>query len=177
MNKIQKISSIIKGIVYIIVSVYMLINPEDGYLLMLGIIALWLTLYGAKILVYFFTMAQFMVGGKKLLFKGLIFFDFGIFTTSLTMVPRIYVLLYLALLHAFSGLVKILRALEALRYGAKSWKLKMGHGLLNIFITASCFYFYKNANAVVIIYSMGLIYSAILSVISALRKTTMVYIQ
>lgn len=177
MTNIQKVFTVIKSLISIAAGIFMIIDPKDGYLFMVGILAIWLTLYGLKILTYFFAMARYMVGGKMLLLRGLILFDFGIFTTTLSDVPRIYVLLYLAAIHAFSGVVEVLSSNEARRYGAKSWKLKFFHGILNIVIATCCFAYSKKANTVVIIYSTGLIYSAIISAISAFRKTTMVYIQ
>jgi uncharacterized membrane protein HdeD (DUF308 family) len=177
MTNIQKLFTVIKSLLSIVAGIFMIVDPEDGYLFMVGILAVWLTIYGLKILIYYVTMARFMVGGKMLLLRGLILFDFGIFTTTLSDVPRIYVLLYLAIIHAFSGFVEVLNSNESRRYGARSWKLKCFHGILNVIIAICCFAYSQKANTVVIIYSTGLIYSAIISAISAFRKTTMVYIQ
>ena len=99
MTNIQKVFTVIKSLISIAAGIFMIIDPKDGYLFMVGILAIWLTLYGLKILTYFFAMARYMVGGKMLLLRGLILFDFGIFTTTLSDVPRIYVLLYLAAIH------------------------------------------------------------------------------
>ena len=122
-------------------------------------------------------MARYMVGGKESLYRGIIFLDFALFTMSLSDVPKVYVLMYLALVHAFSGLVDILRAIEAKRYSSKNWRLKLFHGILNVVVAASCFIFINNPNTSGLVYGLGLVYSGLLRIASAFRRTTFIYIR
>jgi uncharacterized membrane protein HdeD (DUF308 family) len=177
MTKLQKIRDILVALVGIGLGIAMIKFPNDAYMLVIGLIGLGLLASGVGTLFYYFTMAMFMVGGKVTLYKGVILTDFAILTLSLTDVPRGYVLTYLIALHVFSGLVEILRALEARRYGGRSWRLKLGHGLVNIGVCAICMIYLRNANTVVIIYGLGLVYSGIMKFISSLRTSTIIFIR
>ena len=86
-------------------------------------------------------------------------------------------LLYLIAIHAFSGAVEILRAMEARRTVDGPWKVKFSHGIVNILLALSCLIFIKQTNTALIIYSAGLAYSAVIRIISALRKTAFVVIR
>ncbi|WP_026509441.1 MULTISPECIES: DUF308 domain-containing protein [unclassified Butyrivibrio] len=176
MSRIHRINNIIFGIVMLIYAYLMIQTPDEAYPVILAIIALGLMLSGLKELFYFLTMARFMVGGKLSLYKGIITLDFGLLTATLTDIPSFYILMYLAGIHAFAGLVEFLRANEARINGARSWKTKSLHGLVDIGIAVLCFINYKNQETAVVIYSLGLIYSGVLRIISALRKTTIIYI-
>ncbi|RKM60554.1 hypothetical protein D6855_07550 [Butyrivibrio sp. CB08] len=178
MTKFQRAKNFIKGLLMLAAGGLVLFIPGDSYLLLLTFLALVLLFSGINTLIYYFTMARFMTGGKIMLYKGIIVLNFSILTASLVDVPRIYVLMYLIAIHAFSGLVEILRALEAKRYGGgRSWHLKLGHGLLNLGMCILCCIFIKHVKTVSIIYAMGIIYSAILTIAAAFRKSDLVYIQ
>ncbi len=177
MTKLTRVKEIIFGIVMIACAVLIMISPADGYDTLILILAIWLMLRGIRTLIFYFSMARFMVGGRSQLYSGVIFLDFGLLTATLTDVPHYYVLLYLTMIHAFSGLIEILRALEAKRYGAPSWRLKLSHGILNLLVTVSCLIFMRYLATAVIVYCIGLIYSSVMRIISACRRTKLVYIQ
>ncbi|SFD09040.1 DUF308 domain-containing protein [Butyrivibrio sp. YAB3001] len=177
MTYLQRINSVISGIISIAVAVLLILYPNYAYAVILTILGFGLMIAGIKTLIYFFTMARYMVGGKVSLYKGVILFDFAAFTLSLTNVPKIYILIYLAGIHAFSGLVEILRANEARNNGAKNFKLKFAHGIIDVFMAICCFVFIKKTNTAVFIYSLGIIYSAILRIITAFRKSTLMYVR
>ncbi|WP_029321623.1 DUF308 domain-containing protein [Butyrivibrio sp. AE3004] len=177
MSKFQRIRNIIFSIIMIVYAIMMIMDSKEAYPVVLAIMALALMISGVSELLYYFFMAQFMVGGKMVLYKGIISIDFGLLTGAITDIPTFYIIMYLATIHAFSGLVELLRANEARTYGTSSWKLKFMHGIINILIALFCFIFIKEQDTAVIIYSVGIIYSGILRLISAFRKTTMVYIQ
>ena len=103
--------------------------------------------------------------------------DFGALTGSLTDVPQFYVLAYLIAIHAFTGLVEILRAREARSQGAKMWRMKMLHGIIDLVMAVICIIFINEESIAVLIYGIGLIYSAIIKISMAFRKTKFVYIQ
>ena len=177
MTKFTRIKEIIFGIVTIACALLTMVAPSDGYDVIILILAVWLMIRGIRTLVYYFSMARFMVGGRSQLYSGVILLDFGILTATLTDVPHYYVLLYLIMMHAFSGLIEVLRALEAKRYGAPSWRLKLSHGILNLLVTVASLIFMKYLATAVIVYGIGLIYSSVMRIISACRKTKLVYIQ
>lgn len=177
MTKFQRIRSFIIGVIGILFGLLLVFFPKGASGMVLFILSLVFTFSGISTLVYYFSMARFMVNGKYILLKGLILLDFGLFSGSLLDVPNIYILLYLAIIHAFSGLVEILRSMESLRYSARNWKLKFFHGLVDIIIAVSCIVFFRHEETVGIVYGIGIMYSAFMRTVTSLRKTTSVYIQ
>ena len=151
--------------------------PEGGCLYIMLFLAASLILRGISELIYYFTMAKYMVGGKLILFIGAVFFDFGIFTLSLSDESKLFVLAYLLGFHAFAGLVNVLRALEAKRYKSTSWRINMAQGVASILTALICMIFYRNETLLVYCYCAGMIYSAALRIYSAFRRTAVVYIQ
>ena len=116
MTLIQRITRVLIGLVMLAVSAIFLAVPgNDAYTIVIFVLATGLTVKGVKDIVFYFTMARHMVGGKIILFQGVVILDFALFTASLSDVPKIYVLMYLLAIHAFSGIVEILRAMEARR--------------------------------------------------------------
>ena len=175
MTKLQRIRDILLGIIMIMTAGLMLLLPDEGYLIIILVLSLVYSFQGLSTIIYFFTMARFKTGGRAILFKGVILLDFGILTGTLTDVPRIYRLLYLVGIHAFSGVVELLRAREAASFGG-SWKLKMFHGILDLGMALICIVFIRQLSIAVIIYASGLVYSAVLRIISACRRTRLIYI-
>ena len=178
MGKLGRIRNVFIGIFMILLSFAMMISdPEDSFLIAAVMLSLALLFTGIRSLAFYFTMARNMVGGKSQLYAGLIVMDFGIFTLMLTEMPHIYLILYLIGTHAFSGAIDILRSLEAKRNGASSWKLKVSQGAVNLIVAVLCLFSLESVRMLVIIYCLGLMYSAAVRIISAFRKTAIVYIQ
>lgn len=178
MNGFQRIRGVIIGIAMLIVAIIFIIYPsEDVYKLIVAFLALGLAIAGIRDIIFYFRMARHMIGGKMILIQGAIIFDFAILTGALASVPRIYILLYLIGIHAFSGVVEILRAMEAKNSVEGPWKIKFGHGLVNIMLAIACLVFIRNSDTAIMIYSIGLIYSAIVRIFSAFRRTSFILIQ
>lgn len=177
MTRLRKINTALIGTVMLVIGVVMMLFPNDAYSYVLVLIGIGFLLNGLKALYYFFTMARFMVGGKMLLYQGVIMLDFAALTISFTDLRRGYILAYLAIIHAFTGVVGIMSSIEAKRYGARSFKLKLFSGILNIVMALSCLIFVRVANTAVYIYALGLIYSGVINIITAFRKTAFIYIR
>ena len=177
MTNIKRLMEVLSGLIMILFGVLLFYSPESAYLIVVSTLSLTFAAIGLRNLFYYFTMARYMVNGRLILYKGIILLDFGLLTASFIDVPRIYLILYLAIIHAFSGAVEILRAMEARRYGARSWKLKFSHGIINLSLAICCLAFIKMTNLAIYIYAAGLIYSAIIRIITAFRRTTLVFIQ
>ena len=177
MTLMHRIKEIISGLFMILGAAIMISDPQYGYMFVILVLALLLIVLGIKRLFYYFTMARFMVDGNESLYKGVLLLDFGALTGSLTDVPQFYVLAYLIAIHAFTGLVEILRAREARSQGAKMWRMKMLHGIIDLVMAVICIIFINEESIAVLIYGIGLIYSAIIKISMAFRKTRFVYIQ
>ncbi len=162
----------------IAVALFFILYPSDkAYEIVVAILSIGLAIAGLKDIIFYFTMARHMVGGKMILIQGVIIFEFGIITGSLANVPKIYILLYLIGIHAFSGVVEVLRAMEARRTVAGPWKRKFSHGIVNFILAIACLVFIRQSNTALIIYSIGLMYSAVVRLFDAFGKTAFVVIE
>ena len=179
MTSMQRIRNILGGIVIIGVSILLFKWPDRGLSVIGGITGVTLMAVGIRNLWFYFTMARHMVDGRNSLYTGIILFDLGIFAYSISF-SRIYVIIYLLGIHAFYGVVDILLSLDARKIESPSWRLKFLTGLGNLAIAVAavvCGFFIGNEKAVVDIYAAGLMYTGLLRIINALRRTAVVYIQ
>jgi len=177
MSKFKRIWYVISGIFIIIFSVLMIIFPDVAFWVIPTFIALWLFFKGLKQLIYYLTMANHMVGGKSMLFYGIIMLDLGIFAVSISERSRALIIIYLIAGHLFSGALDVVRAVRNKKEGYSSWRMDLMQGIVNLLLAAVCIIFSRSIGILVFIYFSGVIYSALLRIISAFRKTAVVYIQ
>ena len=177
MTRINRIDSFLIGLVMIIGAVMLVMNPAWALPAITLILAYSLLLYGVRMLIYYATLARHMTGGLRILFRGILMLDLGTFTLLLTDIPLLYVMLYLAVIRGFSGIIHILRAREAKRLGAHSWRLNCLNGVLNVIMAALCLILIRSTKIAVFIYAFGALNSGVIRIIQAFRKTTSVYIQ
>ena len=164
----------------IALSALMVVDAEFGFQVVCIIICCGMLFLGIKSLYYYQTMARHMVGGRMQLYRGIVLLDLGLFTFSLNTIPKAYVILYLMGIHAFAGVVDILRARESKMMDNPAWKNSLIYGVGNLAMAVLCLVFgflWKNADAVVYTYAAGLVYSGIARIANAFRKTAVVYIQ
>ncbi len=177
MTGFQRVKRVLAGLCMLAVAVILIMNPSNKtYMTIVTILALGLAIAGIKDIVFYFVMARHMVGGKMILIQGVIILDFAMITGSLADVPKIYILLYLVGIHAFSGVIEVLRAMEAKRTVEGPWKMKIAHGMVNFGLAVACLIFIRHSNTALMIYSIGLIYSAVVRILSAFRKTSFILI-
>ncbi|MBQ6622943.1 MAG: DUF308 domain-containing protein [Mogibacterium sp.] len=180
MTKFGRIREVVKGLVTVLFSVLLFAEPSGGLLIILMILGISFTLKGLHALFYYFTMARSMVGGRSALYRGILFLELGIFTSSLENNPLLYIVLYLVGVHAFYGGIDILRSLEARSVGSPRWKYRLVYGITNLVLAGAVLIggaVYASFRVVVYIYAAGLIYSAFVRIASAFRRTSIVYIQ
>ena len=177
MSKFSRVKNIFTGILMILCALVLILVPQVGYAFILIILAISMLVYGIKNIVYFVSMARHMVGGLAVLYRGLIGLDLALFTLSLTRIPNAYIMLYLIAIHLFSGAISIMRMVEAIKNGSRAWKGKLIDGLVNIAVAVLCAVFIQSQNVAVYIYAGGVIYSAIIRIKNALKRTAIVYIQ
>ncbi|WP_026490813.1 DUF308 domain-containing protein [Butyrivibrio sp. XPD2002] len=177
MNRGQRIKSVLSGIIMMIAAMLLVIYKRHAYEIILLVMSFGFTCSGIGKIIYYISMARHMVDGKIILYRGIILFNFGVLSSSLSYVPRIYILLYLACVHAFSGLVEILRTKETRAYGGNAWRLKLMSGIINIVLALFCILFYKVENTAVYIYCLGLLYAGFARIVAAFRRTTFMFIR
>ncbi len=171
----KKIENIISAVSMILIGIALLVFGEKAYMAIIGVFSLSLEIRGIRKLWYYFSMARYMVGGRNILFLGILYFDFGVLTGSLVWVPKVYVLMYLAGTLAFSGIVNLIGANEARRIQS-SWKIKTIQGLVKILVAASCLIFMRSGARVVNICAIGFILSAVISIANTFRRQQVITI-
>lgn len=172
----QKLKNVLSAVFMILIGMEMLIFWEKAYMIIIGVFSLTLEIMGISKIIFYFSMARYMVGGRNILFRGILFFDFGIFTGSLVWVPKGYVLVYLAGTLAFSGVVNIIGASEAKRIES-SWRFKTFQGIVKILFAISCLIFLRSEVRVVDICAIGFILSALMSIASTFRRHQVITIE
>lgn len=175
MTFLQRVRRVMGGLMLLLGVLIMIVFPESGYRFIGGVLSIVLLLEGIRSLGFYFSMARSMVGGKIFLFRGIIALDFGMFAFSLQEIPSIYILIYLLVVHLFSGVVDVLRALEARRMGSR-WRLNMAYGAGNIYLALVCCTCFRDPTLLAYVYAAGLFYSACIRFAQAFRKTAIVYI-
>ncbi len=177
MSAFQRVRSMIVAALMVACGIIMLTVINIGYEIVCLVLCITLLVSGIRHLIYFFRMARHMVGGRMILYKGVILLDLGVFTATIFDIPQIYVMLYLFAGNMVSGGISIFRALETKKLEAPHWRLTLVHGITNIAIAVLCIVFIMNTEMVVFIYALGLFYSAIMRIVSSFRKTAVVYVQ
>ena len=177
MTKIQRFENVILGLLMIVCAGIMVLMPDMGYYVVALILSISLLIFGIRFLFYYLFMARFMVGGKINLYIGIIIVDLGLVTMLHTGIPKAYVVAYLVGLNLFTAAVDMLAAIDAKRLGADSWRLKYFGGMISAVLAIACLVNIKNTDMMVYIYSFGMVYSAVIRIITAFKKSAIVYIQ
>ena len=180
MSLTQRIRSVFTGLFSLLGAALLLLTNEEGYQLVTFLLGLTLIVYGLRTLLFYATMARHMVDGRGILYRGVLALDFGVFTLSAIEQSGVFLALYLLGVNAFSGAMASLRALEARRFQAPAWRIKLVQGLVDIGFAAAALVFglvLGSMRQLTWIYASGLLYGGLLRIVSAFRKTAIVYIQ
>ena len=177
MTLFQRFRRVALGILMVLGAGLILWQENDGLLLIAFFLVLSLGLYSVKLLVYYFTMARFMVGGRRVLIKGVIMLDLAALFLSLTTIPRFYIVLYLVIGMLFTDLVNILRALDGRKLGGRRWNYTIIVNGIGIVIALVCLVNYRDYSLVTLLYAVNLAFDGLVLVVTGFRKTAMVFIQ
>ena len=122
-------------------------------------------------------MAPRMVGGRRILYQGVLILNLGIFTLSLNLIPTVYVMLYLCGVYLFTGGIDIMNAVDAKKMGSPYYKRKLIMGIINVLIGILCVVCLRQQDILVFVFAGGFIYNAVMRILSTFRKSEMVYVQ
>ena len=180
MSYFQRIKNVVIGIFMILFAILLLFAPKYSYPLIAIIVSALVFVYGFRLLIYYFRMARYMVGGKSTLCQAVIILDLALFTSTMAFMGDIFIMIYLLGIYAFAGFVDILRAIEAIRMKASNWKLKFITGLISVLFAVSLVVagaIKGNLEIIVYGYCFSLFYSAVVRIATAFKRTAIVYIQ
>lgn len=177
-----KIRRIIGGILMLFISFLLLltitVDSMAGISLIMVFISFWLIVYGIRMLNFYSRMARYMVGGKTILILGFVVLDLGLFALSLWDVHSTFIIIYLLGAYAFSGAVDVMRAFEQRKYES-AWKWKLATGFIEISVALMALVggvFFRSSTVVVLIFSLGVAYSAVARIVDAFIKKPMMAI-
>lgn len=176
MTKWQRIKAILQGLLTLLAAPVLLIDPEFGCMLIVMVLGFSAALKGARMLLYFVSMARHMVGGKTILYQGFILLDFGLFTLGLAEIPSRFIMLYLLLGYLFYGLIGVLRAMEIRKQALGSWRFKLLVSAGDIALGVMCLVKLNSMKWAAGIYCLGVIWSALGRIVTACRPNQRVYI-
>ena len=180
MSKVQRFNTFLGGLITLFFGIMLFAFPGDGLKVIASSICLSLIISGVNKLIYYATMARHMVGGRNALISGLVITDLGVYFFTMQDFPQAYIIIYLLIILAFSGVVDIMGALDAWRSDSKSWRIKMATGIGNLALAvcAVVFGFAKgDVQTVTYIYAFGICYSGVMRMVKAFRRTAVAYIQ
>lgn len=180
MTLFQKIQNCIIGILLIIAAVVLILLPEESYPVIPILLAISMIAYGVYLLIFYFRLARHKVGGKAVMYEAIIIMDVALFTSSVSALNnKIVILIYLLSIYAFSGAVDILRALEAKNAGS-DWRMKYINGIANIVFAIVLIIIglvIGRTEIFVFGFSFSIAYSGAMRIISAFKRTAIIYIQ
>ena len=180
MSKGKRVASFLSGIMMILLSILMFYFPELGMLIIVFIISFTLLGYGTRLLTHYSTLSRHMVGGKVILYLGMVIFNLGILTLTAASVGKLPVFIYLFILFIFTGALDVMKAFEEKKNKARFWFWRLLFGLLSVTLgilsVISCFVL-KSSEGLNYLFCTVLVYSGFVRIIKAFRKTAVVYIQ
>jgi len=179
MTKRNRVKNFIQGFVTVLFALALILFPAGALPIVIAIIGFGMTLKGLRALVYYFTMARSMVGGKSTLYRGILFLDLGIFTSSLADGQRFIVVIYIAAMNLFTGAIAILKARESKKARVPQWKWGFAFGVAAIVMSVVSLItgvILRDPDVTIIVYAAGLLYSGVIMIASAFKRTAIVYI-
>ena len=177
MSKLERILNLGLAAFMVYLSILVFSSPLFGYMLILCVIQVALLLRGIGNLVYYFRMTRYMVGGKLLFYKGVLLIDMGIFSSMLLMVPTYYILLYMLAGILIAGAVTLLHAFESRQYGSRQWKSRMVIGLIHVAACGIGLVYIRNLSLLMWIYGLDILVMALERVLTAFKRTAVIYVQ
>ena len=176
MTKVPRVRTVLAGLVMIGFCAALLTLKEEAFALIVLVVCVSLLIKGVHSLIYYATMARHMVGGRLQFYKGLFMLDIGLTFLMMEDIPGVYIMLYLMIGNVIAGIIDVMRALEAKKLKSGSWKLNMAGGIINIVSGVACAACLGKTEILVYIYMAGLFYTACIRILSAFRRTAIIYI-
>ncbi len=176
MSKTARIRNLLMGLVMILLGGWLSVRPEEGFLWIAAFLCISLLAYGIGQIVYYFRMARHMVGGRMVLYRGGIILDVGMMTIGMSRIPRLYILLYLVIIHLVSGVIDVAHGLDARRQHVRFWFLYFLEGGVLIVLALGCLVHFRSTEMLVQLYCTGLFTTAAIRIGSAFSRPSIIYI-
>ncbi|MBE6040416.1 MAG: hypothetical protein E7219_05590 [Clostridiales bacterium] len=180
MSNLKRIINILIALLMLAAALALTIYTDYAIPFILAFTGIGFTIKGLSMLFYYFSTARFMVGGKTVLYRGILLLELGLFASSIANHPGPFVILYLASINLYSGVVQMLRVIETFKLRSKRWMLILIHSLFYFATGIGVIYagiFLKRTDIAAYAYSLGLTVSALSRIRLSFTRTDIVYIQ
>ena len=176
MTKLQRFGNLLLGLLMIACGVVLLLDPHNGLQYVAVVLGLGLVLYGVRKLWYYIRMARHMTGGLSVLFIAIIALDVGLYAIAVIDNLKLALALYVISYCILSGVLSIARGVESKLFGSP-WVLHVVEGLVSLAIAGSCITFINSDEVIILVFCLGLFYSAGVRLVSVFKPTEIIYIQ
>ena len=166
----KRILHILIGIGLILVAVLLVLFEELGPVIIALIVGISMLIFGIRCFVAYFTKFRYMVGGRNQLYIGILSLDLGLLLGSASSGSTFLILLYLLGIRLVTGVIDLLRALEAKKHNSP-WVIKLIAGIISLGTVILGVIYFRDPETVVDIFCIGLVISAVEHFITAFRKS------
>jgi len=177
MTKVRRIFKIIGAVLLIHIALFLMLIPQIALQLIAVMFSVILIFYGLKFILFYITHASHMVNGKWFILLGLLLFDIGVFASLMQNQSKLITIVYIAGVHLVGAILRLIRAVGNKKDNNPGWIIDCMQSIGNFIQVAVCIIFSQYVEVPVFIYCSGLIYSAILQIIQACKRTAIVYVQ
>lgn len=177
MSKVRRVLTIIASLIAIEGSIALMTIPDIAYeVLALGV-GMMLVYYGVRYIIYYITNAQHMVGGKWFMLIGIIMFDMGTFAIAIFDRAQVITIVYIIITHFVVTVLGAIRTVGDRKDNNPRWKISLAQTIAGFIQITLSVIFINHSMIPLYLYCIYAIYSAILMIISAFKKTAIVYVQ
>lgn len=168
----RRFLNILLALLTIACAVIILFVPDEGVNIALGIFAILLFVYSIRTFIYYFSLARHMVGGQIILFIAVFTLCVTLFALNIQRAPDSAVSTILVVILIAAGVVDLLRAREAKKGGAPSWKFNMVNAIIEIVLAVLCQVFNATDPEVTsYVFAITMFYSGISRIVASFRRT------
>ena len=177
MSFTKRILYMLYGYANIAASMLVITLPEEASQMIIFVLTVSLFVRSIKSFIYYFNYACYMVGGVRILFRGILLLDFAIFLNFVEKTSTIISLGYLIAVFCMEGVLEIIHALDAGRFQAKGWKLDFALGLMKVIYAVVSLFYINSLKTLSILYAVALLNSAWRKFAMAFQKPKLTAIQ
>lgn len=176
MSRLGRVGNVLLGLLSIMIAATMVfaLPTQDALVAMCVLVALTLALYGLRTLWLYVTMARHMVGGKALLYVGVLALDAAA-VVMVIMSNQLLAGVYLSITFFVSGALRLMRVKDAKQYGTP-WRRHAVQAVGYLLLGVACLVLSQDAELLVLVYCIGLVYGAVARIYNALRPQAVAYI-
>ncbi len=144
-----------------------------SYYLILVVFVIVMLIYGIRLIIFYFTMARFMTGGRGMLYRGVLYTDLALYTMTLNNVPVNYIMIYLIAILVIAGAISLFQAFDIMKLGG-FWQFKMVQGIVTISLAVYGFTHLRQPMVLSYIFAITLVHDAIMRIVSVFTTTQIV---